>query len=94
MNRAWDALQMLSTTAKGRANFFVLDSLRKFENPDREQFDGCTPATDVIDYDAAYQKLFELLLGHVYILNEDDSFKKFNSENLKSFVLLSKVEIF
>lgn len=88
--QAWDALQMLSTTAKGRANFFVLDSLRKFENPDREQFDGCTPATDVIDYDAAYQKLFELLLGHVYILNEDDSFKKFNSENLKSFVLLSK----
>ncbi|MEP7169381.1 MAG: chromosome segregation protein SMC, partial [Bacteroidota bacterium] len=87
---AWEALSALSSSAKGRANFFILDSLKKFENKKRETIDGCIPVMDVIEFKATYQKLFELLLGHVFILNEDEAFKNFDSSNLSSYVLLSK----
>jgi chromosome segregation protein len=89
-DEAWEALNTLSSSAKGRANFFILDSLKKFEAKDRESIDGCIPVLDVIEFKSEYKKLFELLLGHVFILNEDDAFKNFDSSNLSSYVLLSK----
>lgn len=87
---AWEALHMLSSTSKGRANFFVLDSLKKFDGSPGESINGCTKALDVIEFDMGYQKLFELLLGHVYVLNDDAAFENFNNAHLKTFVLLSK----
>ncbi|HKR04531.1 MAG TPA: chromosome segregation protein SMC [Bacteroidia bacterium] len=87
---AWEALRMLSSSAKGRANFFILDSLKKFENKKRETMDGCISVMDVIEFSSPYKKLFELLLGHVFILNEDEAFKNFDSSHLSSYVLLSK----
>jgi len=89
-DEAWEALSTLSSSSKGRANFFVLDSLKKFETKKHEAIDGCIPVMDVIEFKSQYSKLFELLLGHVFILNEDDLFKNFDSSKLSSYVLLSK----
>jgi chromosome segregation protein len=96
-NEAWEALRMLSSSAKGRANFFILDSLKKFaqgaphgESKKQEKIEGCIPVMDVIEFNSHYKKLFTLLLGHVFILNDDEAFKNFDSSNLSSYILLSK----
>ena len=61
-DEAWEALRMLSSSAKGRANFFILDLLKKFETKKPESIDGCIPVLEIIEYDSQYKKLFNLLL--------------------------------
>lgn len=89
-DEAWEALNMLNHSAQGRANFFVLDSLNHFDTITHENIDGCTAVIDLIEYESKYSKLFELLLGHVYIINDDVRFADFDNHSLKNFVLLSQ----
>ncbi len=67
---AVQAIRLLSDSAKGRANFFVLDALKN--QPKRPvaatSSDQVIPAMDIVDVDAKYRGLCEMLLQNVYIL--------------------------
>jgi chromosome segregation protein len=87
---AWQALHLLNDSAKGRAHFFVLELLNGYENKNSESIPGCIRAIDVIEKNDRYAALFNMLLGHVYILDKDASLQDFNASPDKSTVVLSQ----
>ena len=88
---AWNALQILNTSSKGRAHFFVLESLRDNQPFTTNQVQGCKPALSMTDFDNKYQKLFEHLLGNVYILENSGDINTIDTSTIKSgFIILSK----
>ncbi len=64
---AYQAVNMLSDSAKGKANFFVLKSFENFKPHKKKEFDSCVAATDIIEYDNKYEKLISYILNGVYI---------------------------
>ncbi len=90
-NEAWEALQLLNNTSKGRAHFFVLDNLREVQLPPADGIPGCRHALSLTDFDGVYTKLFEFLLGNVYILENSDDINNINTEAIKGgYIILSK----
>lgn len=89
-DEAWAALQVLNESAKGRANFFILENLRNRNNSTPADLPGCTPALQVVEPNAKYEKLFGLLLGHVHILEEGASLPGYDFIEDQSIVILSK----
>lgn len=86
---AWQALHLLNESAKGRAHFFVLDMLKDHETHSPQNIPGCVSALDAIEKNEQYAKLFNLLLGHVYIMDNDAALKDFHATD-KSVVVLSQ----
>ncbi|MGB4775003.1 MAG: chromosome segregation protein SMC, partial [Daejeonella sp.] len=73
---AIQAIQLLSASSKGRANFFILGAISKthktgFQDSVYKQ-EGLINALDVISVDSKYRPLCELLLHHVYLLQTDE----------------------
>jgi chromosome segregation protein len=70
---AMAGIQLLGQSAKGKANFFVLESL-KDTNPQSNDglADGLIQAMDVINVDYKYQKLAKHLLGNVLVINQNE----------------------
>jgi chromosome segregation protein len=71
MNDAMNAVNLLSASAKGRANFFVLND---FEDTPARTF--TTPPTaiaalDIVEVDPKYRKLVTYLLSGAFILREE-----------------------
>lgn len=64
---ALKAVNLLRDASRGRANFFVLDQLDTFHTPSYLMLAGATLVTEVISYEAKYQKLISHLLHNVYI---------------------------
>ena len=87
---AWEAIELLNDSAKGRANFFVLDTLKNFQIKESNEIDGCIRALDVIDADQTYKKLFELLLGHVFIMEDSKQVQSVDMEDKGAAVILSR----
>jgi chromosome segregation protein len=88
---AWEALQLLNQSSKGRAHFFTLESFRENPSPASHSIQGCVPALSMVDYDTSYQKLIEHLLGNVFILNESDDISGIDTSSLRGgYVILSK----
>lgn len=87
---AWAAVQTLNESAKGRANFFVLESLRKFNPATTPVLEGCVPAMSVIEKDARYEPLFRFLLSHVQILDKDRSLQDFPEASDQTTVVISQ----
>lgn len=87
---AWQALHLLQDSAKGRAHFFVLEMLDNYEMKQPASLPGCVQALDVVDKNAQYAKLFNMLLGHVYIMENEASLQDFNGAQDKSVVVLSQ----
>jgi len=87
---AWAAVQTLNESAKGRANFFVLESLRKFSAPTIPALEGCVSALSVVEKDARYEPLFRFLLGHVQILDKDRSLQDFPEGSDQTTVVISQ----
>lgn len=90
MQDAWAALQTLKESAKGRAHFFVLESLQKFQKPSLQTLEGCTPALSVIESNAKYDALFQFLLGHVQILDKDRSLLDYPIADDQTSVIISQ----
>lgn len=67
---ALKAIDLLSGSSKGKANFFLIDSIRETKSKIPEILNQAIPATEVVDYDPTYQKLVQYLLGDVLIVNE------------------------
>ena len=66
---AANAVKLLGKSQKGRANFFILDAIASSHNATNPSSIGM-PALDVVEYDKKYEKLFEYLLGNVFLTTE------------------------
>ncbi len=68
---AFDAINILSDAAKGKAHFFILDAFERFESTPARIYDNAFPATEIIEYDHKYKKLMSFILDGVYIYEGD-----------------------
>ncbi|HTF16560.1 MAG TPA: chromosome segregation protein SMC [Chryseolinea sp.] len=68
---AYEAINILSDAAKGKAHFFILDSFERFEPTTARIYDNAFPATEIIEYDQKYRKLMAYILDKVYIHEGD-----------------------
>ncbi|MBL7923501.1 MAG: chromosome segregation protein SMC, partial [Bacteroidia bacterium] len=87
---AWAALQTLNDSAKGRAHFFVLESLQSFPSRPALTLEGCTPALQAIERNPKYEALFQFLLGHVQVLDKDRSLQDYPLNEDQSVVIISQ----
>lgn len=67
------AIQLLDTNKKGKANFFTLDRVNSFSEPQHSQPEGTVPALGVIEVEENFRKLAEHLLSNVFIAESDDA---------------------
>lgn len=70
-SEAYEAINILSDAAKGKAHFFILDAFDKFESTPGRIYDNAFPATEIIEYDQKYKKLMAYILDKVYIFDGD-----------------------
>lgn len=63
------AIQLLSDSARGKANFFVLDHFEKFKSSQSQLFPNAIAATEIIEYDVKYARLINFILDNVYIVS-------------------------
>lgn len=64
---AYEAINILSDAAKGKANFFILESFENFTPSETRIYDNAFPATEIMEYDPKYKKLMGLILDRAYI---------------------------
>jgi len=88
-DEAITAIKLLSSSAKGRAQFFVLDSYKTLSKTPAVAFkaDGVVAALDVVDVDIYYQSLCNYLLKDVYLI-DDRSEQVLNNAALPDGVVL------
>jgi len=72
LQEAAQALQLLESNKKGKANFFILDQFRGLDFFEKRAIDGLVHALDVVTVDEPYKALAQHLLGHVYIAPQDE----------------------
>ena len=65
------AVQKLSDAAKGRANFFLLEELNRYQARKPQTIQGAQPALEVVEFAEQYNKLAEYLLDRVYLVGND-----------------------
>lgn len=78
---AYEAINILSDAAKGKAHFFILDAFEKFEGTTGRIYDNAFPATEIIEYDQKYRKLMSFILDRVYIFEGDIKNLQGNDDN-------------
>lgn len=93
---AVQAIRLLSEASRGRANFFVLDALKSI--PQRPIINSNSadliPAMDIIDTDAKYRPLCEMLLYNVFLIQSGEDEELKSALPLEQVVLLSKSGMF
>lgn len=69
---AADAIDLLSSSAKGRANFFVLEQFNKLgkTKASGKAPKGCTAAVDVVEAQKEHESLLQFLLKDIYIAEQ------------------------
>jgi chromosome segregation protein len=86
LNEGLQAIHLLDAAKKGKANFFLMDEIKKNGiHKDGQQPAGTIAALDVIEVDEQYRNLAEQLLGNVYIADDESVL-----ENSHEAVLLEK----
>ncbi|MDO8991420.1 MAG: chromosome segregation protein SMC, partial [Daejeonella sp.] len=93
---AVQAIQLLSDSSRGRANFFILDALnvagkRPSVNTERKDL---IPALEIIDTNAKYRPLCEMLLYNVYLLQSGEENELRSALPSEPVVILSKTGMF
>jgi chromosome segregation protein len=64
---AYQAINLLSDAAKGKAHFFILEKFDKFKPTSTKIIQNAIPATEVVEFDGKYKKLVSFILDNVYI---------------------------
>ena len=64
---AQEAVNLLSSGGRGKANFFLLENLAAFTPAITEQKEEVTSALDIVEYEEKYAPLIQFLLQGVYI---------------------------
>jgi chromosome segregation protein len=88
---AIQAITLLSDSAQGRANFFILDALKSSVKKTEKQFTkaNLVAALDIIEVDAKYLPLCELLLKNVYVIESGEEEELANTLPQEGRILLS-----
>lgn len=68
-DEAYQAVNLLSDAAKGKAHFFILNKFYDYHSKDPKLFDNAIPATEIIEYENKYKHLVAHILDDVYIVN-------------------------
>lgn len=68
---AYQAVQLLSRSQQGKANFFILDAFQSYETP-MTLLPGALRAVDLVQTDTAYASLCHHLLQNVLITESED----------------------
>lgn len=66
--QAFEAVNILSDAAKGKANFFVLDAFDRYESKTIRMYENAIPATEIVEYEPKYKRLIGYILENVYIV--------------------------
>lgn len=67
--QAFEAVNILSDAAKGKANFFILDTFDNYEGGAIKLFENAIPATEIVEYEPKYKRLIGHILENVYIVS-------------------------
>ncbi|MEP1095212.1 MAG: chromosome segregation protein SMC [Cyclobacteriaceae bacterium] len=67
---ALDAVEILSDSSIGKANFFILDQLKSYDGS-TQKIDRAESAMSLLEFDAKYEKLIQFLLSNVFIYEEE-----------------------
>lgn len=86
MEEAFQAIELLSRSQKGKANFFMLDAFRDYTMP-AVLLPGAVQAIDMVETEPAYRNLIGYLLENVLVVEKDDLKTTLPSRDM---VLLSK----
>lgn len=82
------AINLLSETSKGRANFFLLSEFRNPQAPNPVSMSNCIHALQIIETDSKYLPLINHLLHDVYIVTGDqDATPHLQSQNPDSIFI-------
>ncbi len=83
------AIHLLDNNKKGKANFFLQDKFTDFES--HHQPGGTIPALSVVEIDGKYANLAKHLLGNVFIAENEDALRGFDSaHHSNGSILLEK----
>jgi chromosome segregation protein len=89
-DEAWQGLHVLNNENKGRAHFFILDFLNKFNESNSHSLKGCIPALSVLETDMRFQPLLNYLLRNVFIIEDESLYHQLSSDELSNAIVLSK----
>jgi len=91
-DEAISAIRLLSNSAKGRAQFFVLDSYTSPQPSSKPEGlgAGAIAALDVIDVDIYYQSLCNYLLKDVYLIDDHNEQVLNNAQLPEGIVIIGK----
>ncbi|WP_425638853.1 chromosome segregation protein SMC [Algoriphagus yeomjeoni] len=67
-SQAISAIQLLSDSARGKANFFILEHFERFKPSQNKLFANAIAATEIIEFDVKYSRLINFILDNVYIV--------------------------
>lgn len=70
--QAYQAVQLLSKSARGKANFFVLEKFKDFEAMPKKEIPGAFHALEILQFEPKYESLLKYLLNDVYITTEEN----------------------
>jgi chromosome segregation protein len=85
------AVNLLSDSSMGRANFFLLDEIEKYQPKSKIELQGATPAISLVEFDKSYTKLSEYLLDRVFMVDDvKQSVATIEKSSGEKVVLLSK----
>ena len=83
------AIHLLDDNKKGKANFFLQDKFTDFET--QHQPAGTIPALSVVEIDSKYANLAKYLLGNVFIAEDEEALRGFDSaHHSNGSILLEK----
>lgn len=93
---AVNAIQLLKDSSRGRANFFILESVNKIKRSQeiKTEDGNLVSALDIIDADAKYRPLCEMLLHNVFLLESGEENELKSSLPDQQVVILSKTGTF
>jgi chromosome segregation protein len=87
---AISAINLLSNSAKGRAQFFILNNYQPVSNTTEIPSPGYVPALNVVEVDSRYKNLVGNLLKNVYLIDDATENDLNNAELPDGIVLLGK----
>ena len=89
-NEAIAAINLLSNSSKGRAQFFVLNNYAALPVAESSGIADAIPALSVIEVDARYRNLCNHLLKNVYLVNDATENDLNNTSVASDIVLIGK----
>lgn len=72
LEEAYEAIQLLGRSQKGKANFFILDAFQEYLPPAEFLPSGMILAADLIETDDKYRRLVAYLLEKVLVTDSED----------------------